>query len=216
MRTGCVVSPFRLSCTGTEKGDAWPRGNCEWPAIRRRAHVAAWRSVRASEPRSGASPRRKPWSGLTRVSSTEELARKVNRVTAQLGVVPSLGGHGRATRRCCVGRGARPLGGRPPESVAAMMGGPAAPAVSAPPVVSVVHADGGMANETVLVDLGPGRPGLVVRLPPLQADLPGVRPRRPRRRCRTPSPRRACRPRRRPSWSGIPNGSGAPSWPCRA
>ena len=56
-----------------------------------------------------------------------------------------------------------------PESVAAMTGGPA---ILAPPAVSVVHADGGMANETVLVDLGPGRAGLVVRLPPLQATFP--------------------------------------------
>jgi len=41
-----------------------------------------------------------------------------------------------------------------------------------PRVVSVAHAGGGMANETVLVDLGPGRPGMVVRLPPLQPTFP--------------------------------------------
>ncbi len=45
-------------------------------------------------------------------------------------------------------------------------------AVRAPRVVSVVHAEGGLANETVLVDLGPDSAGLVVRLPPLQATFP--------------------------------------------
>ena len=40
-------------------------------------------------------------------------------------------------------------------------------------LVSVTHTPGGMANETVLVDLGPARPGLVVRLPPLEPTFPG-------------------------------------------
>jgi len=39
-------------------------------------------------------------------------------------------------------------------------------------IVSLEHAGGGMANETVLVDLGPGRPGLVMRLPPLEPTFP--------------------------------------------
>ncbi len=42
----------------------------------------------------------------------------------------------------------------------------------APRITSVAHADGGMANETVLVDLGPDVPGMVVRLPPLEATFP--------------------------------------------
>ena len=41
-----------------------------------------------------------------------------------------------------------------------------------PRVVSVVHAGGGMANETVLVDLGPQCPGMVVRLPPVEPTFP--------------------------------------------
>ena len=44
--------------------------------------------------------------------------------------------------------------------------------VRAPRVVSMAHAEGGMANETVLVDLGPDSAGMVVRLPPLQATFP--------------------------------------------
>jgi aminoglycoside phosphotransferase (APT) family kinase protein len=40
-------------------------------------------------------------------------------------------------------------------------------------IVALDHADGGMANETLLVDLGPGRQGIVVRLPPLVATFPG-------------------------------------------
>jgi aminoglycoside phosphotransferase (APT) family kinase protein len=39
-------------------------------------------------------------------------------------------------------------------------------------LVSVTHARGGKANETVLVDLGPARPGLVVRLPPIEPTFP--------------------------------------------
>ena len=46
------------------------------------------------------------------------------------------------------------------------------PTAPAPRVVSMVHADGGMANETVLVDLGPDHAGLVVRLPPLEPTFP--------------------------------------------
>ena len=39
-------------------------------------------------------------------------------------------------------------------------------------VAGVSHAEGGMANETVLVDFGPGHAGMVVRLPPLDATFP--------------------------------------------
>ena len=41
-----------------------------------------------------------------------------------------------------------------------------------PHIESVEHAGGGMANETVLVDLGPSQPGIVVRLPPLEPTFP--------------------------------------------
>ena len=41
-----------------------------------------------------------------------------------------------------------------------------------PQIVSLDHAGGGLANETVLVDLGPARPGMVVRLPPLEPTFP--------------------------------------------
>jgi aminoglycoside phosphotransferase (APT) family kinase protein len=40
-----------------------------------------------------------------------------------------------------------------------------------PRIRSLAHAQGGQANETVLVDLGP-RPGMVVRLPPVEATFP--------------------------------------------
>ena len=39
-------------------------------------------------------------------------------------------------------------------------------------IAGVVHAEGGMANETLLVDFGPGHAGMVVRLPPLDATFP--------------------------------------------
>jgi aminoglycoside phosphotransferase (APT) family kinase protein len=39
-------------------------------------------------------------------------------------------------------------------------------------IAGLEHAEGGMANETVLVDLGPDRPGLVVRLAPLAPTFP--------------------------------------------
>ena len=39
-------------------------------------------------------------------------------------------------------------------------------------VAGLVHAEGGMANETVLLDFGPGHAGMVVRLPPLDATFP--------------------------------------------
>ena len=47
-------------------------------------------------------------------------------------------------------------------------------AVGAQPlrVAGVSHAEGGLANETLLVDLGPGHPGIVVRLPPLEPTFP--------------------------------------------
>lgn len=39
-------------------------------------------------------------------------------------------------------------------------------------IAGLTHAEGGMANETVLVDFGPGHAGMVVRLPPLDATFP--------------------------------------------
>jgi aminoglycoside phosphotransferase (APT) family kinase protein len=39
-------------------------------------------------------------------------------------------------------------------------------------VHSLSHATAGLANETVLVDLGPGHPGIVLRLPPLEPSFP--------------------------------------------
>jgi aminoglycoside phosphotransferase (APT) family kinase protein len=36
-------------------------------------------------------------------------------------------------------------------------------------IVGLTHAEGGIANETILVDLAPDHPGMVVRLPPLSA-----------------------------------------------
>jgi aminoglycoside phosphotransferase (APT) family kinase protein len=39
-------------------------------------------------------------------------------------------------------------------------------------IAGVAHAEGGMANETVLVDFGPGHAGMVVRLPPVDATFP--------------------------------------------
>ena len=44
---------------------------------------------------------------------------------------------------------------------------------SSPAIRSISHADGGQANETVLVDFGPERSGIVVRLPPLEPTFPG-------------------------------------------
>ena len=43
----------------------------------------------------------------------------------------------------------------------------------APRLLGVARAQGGQANETVLVDIGPSHPGLVVRLPPLEPTFPG-------------------------------------------
>jgi aminoglycoside phosphotransferase (APT) family kinase protein len=42
----------------------------------------------------------------------------------------------------------------------------------APQLLRVVRAQGGRANETVLVDIGPSHSGLVVRLPPLEPTFP--------------------------------------------
>jgi aminoglycoside phosphotransferase (APT) family kinase protein len=39
-------------------------------------------------------------------------------------------------------------------------------------ITGLVHAEGGMANETLLLDFGPGHPGMVVRLPPLEPTFP--------------------------------------------
>ena len=50
--------------------------------------------------------------------------------------------------------------------------GARAPAGPVPPIRSLLHAQGGMANETVLVDFGPGHAGVVVRLPPFVPTFP--------------------------------------------
>ena len=55
-----------------------------------------------------------------------------------------------------------------PEQVPAGVGDPGSP----PVIRSIAHADGGQANETVLIDLGPERSGVVVRLPPLEPTFP--------------------------------------------
>jgi aminoglycoside phosphotransferase (APT) family kinase protein len=39
-------------------------------------------------------------------------------------------------------------------------------------LAGLARAEGGMANETILVDLGPSHPGMVVRLPPLEPTFP--------------------------------------------
>jgi aminoglycoside phosphotransferase (APT) family kinase protein len=41
-------------------------------------------------------------------------------------------------------------------------------------VTGVAHADAGMANETVMVELGTAHPGMVLRLPPLEPTFPGT------------------------------------------
>ena len=56
-----------------------------------------------------------------------------------------------------------------PDQVPAVAGEPKTAAT----IRSIAHADGGQANETVLVDLGPERSGVVVRLPPLEPTFPG-------------------------------------------
>jgi len=56
-----------------------------------------------------------------------------------------------------------------PDQVPTVAGDPETP----PRLRAVAHADGGLANETVLVDLGPARSGVVVRLPPLRPTFPG-------------------------------------------
>ena len=58
-----------------------------------------------------------------------------------------------------------------PELVRAMAGGDSANG-GTPRLAALSHARGGMANETILVDLGPSHPGLVARLPPLEPTFP--------------------------------------------
>jgi aminoglycoside phosphotransferase (APT) family kinase protein len=62
--------------------------------------------------------------------------------------------------------------GRFVEAHPELVPGPASGLVPAPVVGSLRHADGGMANETLLVDLGPNHPGLAVRLAPLVPTFP--------------------------------------------
>ncbi len=55
-----------------------------------------------------------------------------------------------------------------PEQVPTVRGDPESVAT----IASIGHAEGGQANETVLIDLGPERSGVVARLPPLQPTFP--------------------------------------------
>ncbi len=48
--------------------------------------------------------------------------------------------------------------------------GPAGGAV--PEVTGVTHAEGGLANETIMIELGPAHQGIVLRLPPLEPTFP--------------------------------------------
>ena len=59
-----------------------------------------------------------------------------------------------------------------PELVVDAPGGADRAGIEAPAVRALTHADGGLANETVLVDLGPSHRGIVVRLPPLEPTFP--------------------------------------------
>ncbi len=63
-----------------------------------------------------------------------------------------------------------------PELVRALLGGRggkgAGDGGAAPQLVGLSRAHGGMANETILVDLGPSHQGVVVRLPPLEPTFP--------------------------------------------
>ena len=83
--------------------------------------------------------------------------------------LPSLGGYGgdagRRSRRGWTGT----LGLANPDLVRAVAGRSAA---GEGRLRTVSHAPGGQANETLLVDLGPAHPGMVVRLPPLEATYP--------------------------------------------
>ena len=93
--------------------------------------------------------------------------------------LPSVGGYrGDARRRSRRGR-AGDAGSRPTRTWCARWrgggaggGGVAAGPAGAFRLVGVSQAQGGQANETLLVDLGPSHPGMVVRLPPLEATFP--------------------------------------------
>jgi aminoglycoside phosphotransferase (APT) family kinase protein len=62
-------------------------------------------------------------------------------------------------------------GAGPPGDVATGLGQPGdVPPI--PPIRSLLHAEGGMANETVLLDLGAGHSGVAVRLPPVVPTFP--------------------------------------------
>ncbi len=63
-------------------------------------------------------------------------------------------------------------GGSGGSSGLARRGGADGAGIGAPAVRALTHADGGLANETVFLDLGPSHPGVVVRLPPLQPTFP--------------------------------------------
>jgi aminoglycoside phosphotransferase (APT) family kinase protein len=60
-----------------------------------------------------------------------------------------------------------------PDVVRELAGAAADARTEAPRLTGVARAPGGQANETVLVDVGPAHPGVVVRLPPLEPTFPG-------------------------------------------
>jgi aminoglycoside phosphotransferase (APT) family kinase protein len=59
-----------------------------------------------------------------------------------------------------------------PDVVRGLAGAAGDASVEAPHLTGFARAQGGQANETVLVDIGPGHPGMVVRVPPLQPTFP--------------------------------------------
>jgi aminoglycoside phosphotransferase (APT) family kinase protein len=59
-----------------------------------------------------------------------------------------------------------------PDVVRSLAGAAGAESGEVPVLTGLARAQGGQANETVLVDIGPRHPGLVVRLPPLQPTFP--------------------------------------------
>ena len=81
-------------------------------------------------------------------------------------------------------------------------------------LVGVSQAPGGQANETLLVDLGPSHPGVVVRLPALEPTFPQY-DLAPQAVVQNAVAATACPRRRRRSSSPTPHGSTHPSLSCR-
>ncbi len=83
-------------------------------------------------------------------------------------------------------------------------------------LVALAHAEGGQANETILVDLGPSHPGHGGASAATRAHVPGLRP-----RAAGAGPERRRRHRRAGAGAGggrdrSRSGSARPSWPCPA